>query len=76
MSESKPPWEKKPPKKNVSKMKLSPEQIEEAKARAKKAGRPYPNLVDNMAVSRKAKKGGEEKGDDFFPTKKDKDEAS
>jgi len=26
-----------------------------AKARAKAAGRPYPNLVDNAAVKRKAK---------------------
>ena len=24
-----------------------------AKARAQKAGRPYPNLIDNMAVARK-----------------------
>jgi hypothetical protein len=36
--------------------KLTPEQKSEAKARAKKAGRPYPNLVDNMAVSKKGKK--------------------
>jgi len=35
---------------------LTPEQKAEAKARAKKAGRPYPNLVDNMAVSKKGKK--------------------
>ena len=27
-----------------------------AKARAKAAGRPYPNLIDNMAVARKKKK--------------------
>lgn len=36
--------------------KLTPDQKSEAKARAKKAGRPYPNLVDNMAVSKKGKK--------------------
>ena len=36
--------------------KLTPEKKTEAKARAKKAGRPYPNLVDNMAVSKKGKK--------------------
>jgi hypothetical protein len=36
--------------------KLTPEHKSEAKARAKKAGRPYPNLVDNMAVSKKGKK--------------------
>jgi hypothetical protein len=36
--------------------KLTPDQKSAAKARAKKAGRPYPNLVDNMAVSKKDKK--------------------
>ena len=35
--------------------KLSPEQKAKAKAAAKKAGRPYPNLVDNMNASRKKK---------------------
>jgi hypothetical protein len=30
---------------------MTPSQISRAKARAKAAGRPYPNLVDNMAVS-------------------------
>jgi hypothetical protein len=33
--------------------KLSPKQKTSAKAAAKKAGRPYPNLVDNMAAARK-----------------------
>jgi len=36
--------------------KLTPSQKSAAKARAKTAGRPYPNLVDNAAVSRNAKK--------------------
>ena len=36
--------------------KLSPSQKAAAKQRAKAAGRPYPNLVDNMAVARKKKK--------------------
>lgn len=50
-----PPWKKKNPNKTkASKTKLTAAQIEEAKARAKKAGRPYPNLVDNMAVARKS----------------------
>ena len=31
---------------------LSPKQKATAKARAKAAGRPYPNLVDNAAVAR------------------------
>ena len=34
---------------------LSAAQKKSAKARAKKAGRPYPNLVDNMAAARKKK---------------------
>ena len=34
---------------------LTPQQKAQAKARAKAAGRPYPNLVDNSAVARKAK---------------------
>jgi hypothetical protein len=52
-----PPWEKKPPPKKTSK-KLNPKQRTEAKARAKAAGRKYPNLVDNMAVARKTKAKG------------------
>ena len=43
-------WDKKNPKKTFKK--LTPSQKTAAKARAKKAGRPYPNLVDNAAVSR------------------------
>jgi hypothetical protein len=46
-------WDKKNPKKKSEK--LSPTEKAEAKARAKKAGRPYPNLVDNMAVAKKKK---------------------
>jgi hypothetical protein len=38
-------WDKKNPKKKSSP--LTPEQKKMAMARAKKAGRPYPNLVDN-----------------------------
>ncbi len=44
-------WDKPMPEKK-KKGKLTPEQKARAKARAKKAGRPYPNMVDNMAVSR------------------------
>lgn len=54
MASEKKVWDKPNPKKKSSK--LSPEQKAEAKARAKAAGRPYPNLVDNMAVSKKGKK--------------------
>jgi len=35
---------------------LSSKQKAQAKARAKAAGRPYPNLVDNAAVARKGGK--------------------
>lgn len=52
----KPPWDKKnPKKKSGTSSKLTASQKSAAKARAKKAGRPYPNLVDNMAVAKKAK---------------------
>lgn len=44
-------WDKKNPKKKSEKLDSS--EKSEAKARAKKAGRPYPNLVDNMAVAKK-----------------------
>ena len=37
---------------------LSGKQKAAAKARAKAAGRPYPNLVDNMAASKKKKSNG------------------
>ena len=46
-------WDKKNPKKTSKK--LTPTQIKSAKARAKAAGRKYPNLVDNAAVARKSK---------------------
>lgn len=46
-------WDKPNP---VKKSKaLSPKQKASAKAMAKEAGRPYPNLVDNMRASRKKK---------------------
>jgi hypothetical protein len=50
---STPVWDKKNPKKKSTP--LSPAQKASAKARAAKAGRPYPNLVDNMSASRKKK---------------------
>lgn len=46
-------WRKKGPKGPGTK--LTPEQIAKAKALAKAAGRPYPNLVDNAAVTRGSK---------------------
>lgn len=46
-------WDKKNPKKKSKT--LTPAQRAAARARARAAGRPYPNLVDNAAVSRKKK---------------------
>ena len=45
------PW-RKPRPKSKSKTKLTPQSIARAKAAAKKAGRRYPNLVDNMRAAR------------------------
>ena len=46
----KPPWKKPNPRKKSGRksVKLSEEQKDAARARAKRAGRRYPNLVDNM----------------------------
>jgi hypothetical protein len=46
-------WDTKNPKKKSTP--LTPAQKSKAKARAKAAGRPYPNLIDNAAAKRKAK---------------------
>jgi hypothetical protein len=48
---AKPFWEKKNPKKKSTP--LTTAQKARAKARAKAAGRPYPNLVDNAAARKK-----------------------
>ncbi len=47
-------WDSKNPKEKSKT--LTPAQKAAAKARAKAAGRPYPNLVDNAAAARKKKK--------------------
>ena len=44
-------WEKGLPKDHKTKH-LEKKQVQSAKARARAAGRPYPNLVDNAAVAR------------------------
>lgn len=44
-------WDKKNPKKKSTP--LTPAQKTKAKAMAKKAGRPYPNLVDNVRAKKK-----------------------
>ena len=53
MAEKKAFWDKPNPKKKSTP--LTPAQKAQAKARAKKAGRFYPNLIDNAAVRRKKK---------------------
>lgn len=52
----KPIWEKKLPADHKSKP-MKKKQVEQAKAMARAAGRPYPNAVDNIAASRSSKKG-------------------
>lgn len=49
------PWKKPKPKKAETRN-MTAEQIQQARTRAAEAGRPYPNLVDNMAVLRAAKR--------------------
>jgi hypothetical protein len=46
-----PPWKKKSPSKKSTPMSAGKKSA--AKARAEKAGRPYPNLVDNMWAAKK-----------------------
>jgi hypothetical protein len=50
------PWDKKNPKTQGEHKPLSPQAKAAAKRRAKAAGRPYPNLVDNMRASVAARK--------------------
>ena len=45
-------WEKDAPK-DAKEKHLNRKQIQSAKARARAAGRTYPNLVDNAAIARK-----------------------
>jgi hypothetical protein len=53
MTKEKPVWDKKNPKGKSSK--LTKKEKSSAKAKAKAAGRPYPNLVDNMNAAKKKK---------------------
>lgn len=48
---AKPFWEKDAPK-DAKKKALSAKGVKAAKAKARAAGRPYPNLVDNVAAAR------------------------
>jgi hypothetical protein len=53
----KPPWKRKSPPKKIGRksVRLSAEQKDAARARAKRAGRRYPNLVDNMWAAQRGK---------------------
>jgi len=57
MTQKTKPWNKSNPKPKNKRTKMTPAQVKAARARAKKAGRPYPNLVDNMAVKKQSKTG-------------------
>lgn len=46
-------WDKPRPKNLGKSKKLSPAKKSAAKAAAKAAGRPYPNLIDNMRMAKK-----------------------
>jgi hypothetical protein len=46
-------WDKPRPKELGKPKKMSPAKKATAKASAKAAGRPYPNLIDNMKASKK-----------------------
>jgi hypothetical protein len=54
MAKEKKVWEKPDPTKKDKK--LTKPKKAAAKARAKAAGRPYPNLIDNMAAAKRKKK--------------------
>lgn len=54
------PWKKPAPKK-AAPTKLTPASKARAKASAARAGRPYPNLVDNMNAAKAQKEGAGEK---------------
>jgi len=53
MAAKKPVWKKQRPKSLGKSKKLTPAQTSAAKTRAAKAGRRYPNLVDNMWAANK-----------------------
>jgi hypothetical protein len=49
-------WDTKNPKPKSKRKSLSPKAKASAKAMAKAAGRPYPNLIDNMRAAKRKKK--------------------
>jgi hypothetical protein len=69
---SRAPWKRPNPRKRAGKASkhLSPAKKSAAKARARRAGRPYPNLVDNMRMASKTKKSAKKKSAAKKSTKK------
>jgi len=65
----KPPWKKANPRKKAGKKskKLSPRQKASAKRAAKKAGRRYPSLVDNMRAATKRRRLKRRSADQILP---------
>ena len=61
-----PPW-RKPRPRGAAGTKLTPESIAWARARARAAGRRYPNLVDNMAALRRQTEAEVRRDDDGRP---------
>lgn len=59
-TKKKEPWEKRAPKKSGH-TKLTPKSKAKAKAAAKRAGRKYPSLVDNMNAAKKQRSGKSKK---------------
>ena len=53
---AKPIWDKKRPASTGESKPLTPAAKSSARAAAQKAGRPYPNLVDNMRAAARGKK--------------------
>jgi hypothetical protein len=62
MTTRQPPWKKaNPTRKTATSRKLTPAQKATAEKAAKKAGRRYPNLVDNMRVAANANRTDQKK---------------
>jgi ribosomal protein L15E len=57
---TKKPWKKTAPRKSGH-TKLTPESKSKAKAAARRAGRSYPNLVDNMQAAKKQRVSSKKK---------------
>ena len=50
------PWDRPRPRKAADRVHLTEAEKDRARSRAKAAGRPYPNLVDNMQAAKEHKR--------------------